>query len=445
MKKKKELGETRNSTMSRRDFMGVAAATVAFTVVPRHVLGGRGRTAPSEKLNVACIGISGMGGSDVGQMSGENIIALCDVDWKHAAGTFERHPDAKKYRDFRKMLEKEDKNIDAVTVSTPDNLHAVAAMAAIKRGKHVYCQKPLAHDIYEVRKLTEAAREHNVMTQMGIQIHAEPAVKRVAEIIKSGLIGKVRKVDIFSNKNWGGGTRPTESMPVPDTLDWDLWLGPAPWRPYHKTYLPGEWRRWWDFGTGTLGDMGCHIIDPVWWALDLGYPTSVEAKPGEFNDETYPKATSVRWEFPARGDLPPVTVTWNDGDRRPPLPEDFEPGRKLPGQGGLYYGDKGTLLAPHMGNPRLIPEEKMKGFEMPEPFLGRGENHYQQWINACKGGPKPTADFDYSGPLSETILFGNVAARAGKKLLWDGPNLKVTNAPEANEYLRREYRKGWTL
>ncbi|MBL7154835.1 MAG: Gfo/Idh/MocA family oxidoreductase [Phycisphaerae bacterium] len=431
--------------MSRRDFMGVAAATVAFTVVPRHVLGGRGRTAPSEKLNVACIGISGMGGSDVGQMSGENIIALCDVDWKHAAGTFERHPDAKKYRDFRKMLEKEDKNIDAVTVSTPDNLHAVAAMAAIKRGKHVYCQKPLAHDIYEVRKLTEAAREHNVMTQMGIQIHAEPAVKRVAEIIKSGLIGKVRKVDIFSNKNWGGGTRPTESMPVPDTLDWDLWLGPAPWRPYHKTYLPGEWRRWWDFGTGTLGDMGCHIIDPVWWALDLGYPTSVEAKPGEFNDETYPKATSVRWEFPARGDLPPVTVTWNDGDRRPPLPEDFEPGRKLPGQGGLYYGDKGTLLAPHMGNPRLIPEEKMKGFKMPEPFLGRGENHYQQWINACKGGPKPTADFDYSGPLSETILFGNVAARAGKKLLWDGPNLKVTNAPEANEYLRREYRKGWTL
>ncbi|MHC4331780.1 MAG: Gfo/Idh/MocA family protein, partial [Planctomycetota bacterium] len=375
----------------------------------------------------------------------ENIIALCDVDWKHAASTFKRNPSAKKYRDFRKMLDKEGGNIDAVTVSTPDNLHAVAAMAAIKMGKHVYCQKPLAHDIFECRKLTEAAREHKVVTQMGIQIHAEPAVKRVAEIIKSGLIGKVRKVDIFSNKNWGGGTRPTESMPVPDTLDWDLWLGPAPRRPYHKTYLPGQWRRWWDFGTGTLGDMGCHIIDPVWWALDLGYPTSVEARPGPFNDETYPTATTATWEFPARGDLPPVTVTWNDGSRRPPLPDDFEQGRKLPGQGGLYYGDKGTLLAPHMGNPRLIPEEKMKGFKMPEPFLGRGENHYQQWINACKGGPKPTADFDYSGPLSETILFGNVAARAGKKLLWDGPNLKVTNAPEANEYLRREYRQGWTL
>jgi predicted dehydrogenase len=445
MRKKREQGRTRNSRMSRRDFMGAAAASVAFTVVPRHVLGGRGVTAPSDKLNVACIGVGGMGASDVRQMSTENIIALCDVDWNHAAGTFKLHPDAKKYRDFRRMLDKEDKNVDAVTVSTPDHIHAPAAMAAIKRGKHVYCQKPLAHDVYEVRKLTEAAREYKVVTQMGIQIHAEPAVKRVAEIIKSGLIGKVRKVDIFSNKNWGGGTRPTESMPVPETLDWDLWLGPAPWRPYHKTYLPGQWRRWWDFGTGTLGDMGCHIIDPVFWALDLGYPISVEANPDEFTDETYPTATSVRWEFPARGDLPPVTVTWYDGNRRPFLPRESEPQRKLPGQGGLYYGEKGTLLAPHMGNPRLVPEAEMQGFKMPEPFLGRGVNHYQQWINACKGGPKPSADFDYSGPLSETILFGNVAARAGKRLFWDGPNLEVTNAPEANEHLRRQYREGWTL
>ncbi|MHC4118018.1 MAG: Gfo/Idh/MocA family protein [Planctomycetota bacterium] len=442
MRMKNEQGR---SGMSRRDFMGAAAAAAAFTVVPRHVLGGRGRVAPSEKLNIACIGVGGMGASDVRQMGTENIVALCDVDYKHAAKTFERHPSAKKYRDFRKMLDKEAGNIDGVTVSTPDHIHAVAAMAAMKRGKHVYCQKPLAHDIYEVRRLTEAARKYKVVTQMGIQIHAEPAVKRVAEIIKSGVIGKVRKVDIFSNKNWGGGTRPTESMEVPETLDWDLWLGPAPWRPYHKTYLPGQWRRWWDFGTGTLGDMGCHIIDPVFWALDLGYPVSVEANPDKFSDETYPTATSVRWEFPARGDLPPVTVTWYDGHRRPFLPRESEPQRKLPGQGGLYYGEKGTLLAPHMGNPRLIPEAKMKGFKMPEPFLGRGENHYQQWINACKGGPTPTANFDYSGPLSETILFGNVAARAGKKLFFDAENLKITNAPEAEKHLRREYRKGWTL
>jgi predicted dehydrogenase len=428
--------------MSRREFMGAAAA---FTVVPRHVLGGRGGTAPSEKLNVACIGVGGMGASDVSQMSGENIIALCDVDWKRAGPTFKRHPDVKRYRDFRNMLDQEDDNLDAVTVSTPDNTHAVAAMAAIERGKHVYCQKPLCHDVFEVRRLTEAAGEHRVVTQMGIQIHAEPAVKRVAEIIKSGLIGRVRKVDIWSGKNWGGGTRPSESMPVPDHLDWDLWLGPAPWRPYHSTYLPAQWRRWWDFGTGTLGDMGCHIIDPVFWSLDLKYPISVEAKPNAFNDETYPTATTVTWEFPARGDLPPVTVSWNDGDRRPPLPDDFEQGRKLPSQGGLYYGDKGTILAPHMGNPRLVPESEMKGFKMPEPFLGRGENHYQQWINACKGGPRPTADFDYSGPLSETILFGNVAALAGQKLSWDGPNMRVTNVPEANKYLRRDYREGWTL
>jgi predicted dehydrogenase len=431
--------------VTRRDFLSSVAAAAAFTIVPRHVLGGPGRVSPSEKLNVACIGVGGMGGSDVGQVSTENIIALCDVDWKHAAGTFDSFGNAKKYRDFRKMLDMEGNNIDAVTVSTPDNIHAVAAMMAIKMGKHVYCQKPLAHDIFEVRQLTEAARKQKVATQMGIQIHAEGAVKRVVEIIKSGLIGKVRKVDIWSGKNWGGGTRPKETPPVPEWLSWDLWLGPAPERPYHPTYLPGNWRRWWDFGTGTLGDMGCHIIDPVFWALDLVYPVSVEAHPAKFNNETYPQATVVRWEFPARGDLPAVTVTWYDGANRPPRPKELEEGRNLPDQGGLYYGEKGTILAPHMGNPRLIPESKMKGFEMPEPFLGRRTNHYQEWIRACKTGPKPSADFDYSGPLTETILLGNVAARADGKLLWDGQNLKITNVAETNKYLKRKYRQGWKL
>jgi predicted dehydrogenase len=438
--------------------MGAAAAAAAFTIVPRSVLGGprpswlalrsqaeTGYIPPSEKLNVACIGVGGMGESDVSQVSTENIVAFCDVDWKHAGGTFKRFPYVKKYRDFRRMLDKEGKNIDAVTVSTPDNIHAVAAMRAIKMGKHVYCQKPLAHDIFEVRQLTEAARKYKVMTQMGIQIHAEDTVKVVVEIIKSGLIGKVRKVDIFSNKNWGGGTRPKESEPVPKTLDWDLWLGPAPWRAYHSTYhKSGNWRRWWDFGTGTLGDMGCHIIDPVFWALDLKYPISVEAHPAKFNNETYPQATVVRWEFPERGKLPPVTVTWYDGSNRPFLPRELEPERELPGQGGLYYGEKGTIMAPHEGGPRLIPESKMKGFKV-EPFLPRGVNHYEEWIRACKGGPRPSANFDYSGPLSETILLGNVAARAGKKLFWDGPNFKVTNVPEADKYLRHKYREGWTL
>jgi len=432
--------------ITRRDFLSGVAATAAFTIVPRHVLGGPGRVSPSEKLNVACIGVGGQGASDIQSISSENIIALCDVDWgTHTAKTFERFTSAKKYKDFRKMLDSEDENIDAVTVATPDNIHAVAAMTAIKMGKHVYCEKPLCHDIFEVRQLTEAAREHNVMTQMGTQLHAEQCVRLVAEMIKSGLIGKVRRVDIWSGKNWGGGTRPTESMPVPETLDWDLWLGPAPWRPYHSTYLPGDWRRWWDFGTGTLGDMGCHIIDPVFWALDLGYPTSIEARPSKFSKETYPTATTVIWEFPARGDLPPVTVTWNDGDRRPDRPEELEQGRKLPDQGGLYYGDKGTILAPHGGNPSLIPYSRMKEMTMPESFLSRGIDHYQDWIKACKGGPKPLANFDYAGPLSETILLGNVAALAGEKLNWDGPNLKVTNLPEANKHLRRKYREGWKL
>jgi predicted dehydrogenase len=431
--------------ISRRQFLGGVAATAAFTIVPRHVLGGPNRVSPSEKLNVACIGAAGMGASDVGQMAGENIVALCDVDWHHAADTFKRHPNVKKYKDFRRMLDAEGKNIDAVTVSTPDNIHAVAAMAAIKMGKHVYCQKPLCHDIFEVRQLTEAAREHNVMTQMGIQLHAEECVRLVAEMIKSGLIGKVRRVDIWSGKNWGGGERPKEAEPVPETLSWDLWLGPAPWRPYNHVYLPANWRRWWDFGTGTLGDMGCHIIDPAFWALDLGYPTSVEARPSRFNNETYPTATTVKWEFPARGDLPPVTVTWNDGDRRPERPKELEQGRKLPDQGGLYYGEKGTMLAPHGGNPSIIPYSKMRETKMPEPFLSRGVNHYQDWIKACKGGPKPLANFDYAGPLSETILLGNVAALAGEKLLWDGPNLKVTNRRQANEHLKRKYREGWRL
>ena len=431
--------------MTRRDFLGGAAAVAAFTVVPSHVLGARRSVPPSEKLNIACIGVGGMGASDVRSVSTENIVALCDVDSKRAEGSFKAYPQANKYRDFRKMLEKEDKNIDAVTVSTPDNLHAVAAMAALKMGKHVYCQKPLCHDIYEVRQLTEEARKQKAVTQMGIQIHAEQTVKFAVEIIKSGVIGKVHKVDIFSNKNWGGGTRPTDTPPVPETLDWDIWLGPAPYRPYHPAYVPGNWRRWWDFGTGTLGDMGCHIIDPVWWGLDLKYPTSVEADPGPFNEETYPTATRIRWEFPARGELPPLTLTWCDGANRPPTPPDLEEGRKLPGQGSVYYGDKGTLVAPHMGNPALVPYSKMREVKLPEPFLERGINHYQDWIRGCKGGPKPSANWDYSGPLTETILLGNIAAKAGRKLEWDGPGLKVTNMAEANKLLKRDYRKPWHL
>jgi len=435
----------RKRQMNRREFLGQAATAAAFVIVPRHVLGGPRHVAPSEKLNIACIGVGGMGASDVGQFSGENIVALCDVDWKHAAKTFQAHPEAKKYRDFRKMLEAEDKNIDAVSVSTPDNCHAVAAMMAIKMDKHVYCQKPLCHDVYEVRRLTLAAREHGVVTQMGTQLHATGEMKTFVEWVHSGVIGKVHKVDLWSGKNWGGGTRPTDTPPVPETLNWDLWLGPAPYRPYHPVYLPGNWRRWWDFGTGTLGDMGCHIIDPAWWALKLDYPTSIEAQPGPFSEETYPTKTVITWKFAARGNRPTATVRWYDGDNRPPRPEELEPGRKLPHQGGLYYGEKGTILLPHGGNPRLIPESRMKGFKPPEQFLARDVNHYQEWVRACKGGPKPLSNFDYAGPLTEAILLGNVAAKTDDKIEWDGPTMKVKNLPEMNEHLRRQYRRGWVL
>jgi len=431
--------------ISRREFLGGAAAGVAaFTIVPSHVLGGSRGTAPSEKLNVACIGIGGMGGSDSGQMISENVVALCDVDWRRGAGAFNKYPKAAKYKDFRKMLEKE-KGIEAVTVSTPDHTHAVASMMAMKMGKHVYCQKPLAHDLNEVRAMTETARKHGVMTQMGTQLHAEGYLRQLVEMIKTGVIGKVRRVDIFSNKNWGGGTRPTDTPPVPETLDWDLWLGPAPYRPFHPAYVPGNWRRWWDFGTGTLGDMGCHIIDPAWWALDLKYPTSIEAEPGPFSNETYPTKTIVKWEFPARGDQPAVTMRWFDGSNRPPRPKELEEGRNLPGQGGLYYGDKGVILAPHGGGARLIPESGMKGFKAPKQLFERGINHWQEWIRACKGGPKPLSNFDYAGPLTETILLGNVAAKAGATLEWNGARMRVTNIRKANKFLSRKYRSGWTL
>lgn len=438
-----------NVSITRRRFLGGAAAAAALTATPRHLLSRPRRISPNDKLNIACIGVGGMGAYDIDRLAGENIVALCDVDWKHAAGTFKKFPNAKKYRDFRKMLDAEDKNIDAVSVSTPDHTHAVASMAAMQRNKHVYCQKPLCHDVKEVRRLTEAARKYGIVTQMGTQLHATSELKRLVEMIQSGLIGQVRRVDLWSGKNWGGGTRPTDRPDVPETLEWDLWLGPAPYRPYHPTYLPGNWRRWWDFGTGTLGDMGCHIIDPAWWALNLDAPRTVEAQAGSFSDETYPTQTIITWEFPARGDRAAVTLRWFDGENRPPRPAGLEEGVKLPGQGGLYYGDKGTILMPHGGSPHLIPESRMSEVKMPEPWIPRSEEgsngHYLEWIQACKGGRKTLSNFDYAGPLTEAILLGNVAVKAGRKIEWNSPAMKVTNMPEMDRYISREYREGWSL
>jgi predicted dehydrogenase len=436
--------------ISRRDFMGAAAAAAAFTIVPRHVLGGSGNTAPSEKLNIAGIGVGGRGAGDIGEVSSENIVALCDVDWRNAAGTFKKYPKARQYRDFRKMLDKENKNIDAVVVATPDHTHAVATMRAIKMGKHVYCEKPLAHDIFEVRKVTEAAREAKVATQLGNQGQASEGTRLVCEFIWDGAIGPVREVHSWCNRPISprGLDRPKETPPVPDGLSWDLWLGTAPERPYHPCYLPFSWRGWWDFGTGVLGDIGCHQFAPIFRALKLGYPTSVEACTSGVNSETAPLASIVRYEFPARGDMPPVKLTWYDGGLMPPRPAELEDGRRYGGaDSNLYVGDKGKMLG-----HRLIPEARMKEYKKPAKTLPRSPGHHKEWILACKGGPPARSNFELSGPMAEVVLLGNIAVHMGQalyekglKLYYDGPNMRITNMPEANKYIRREYRKGWTL
>ena len=446
----KTTTKQKDRKMSRRGFMSSAAAAAAFTIVPRHVLGGAGKKAPSEKLNIAGIGVAGRGAGDIGEVSSENIVALCDVDFRHAAGTFKKYPKARQYRDFRRMLDKENKNIDAVVVATPDHTHAVASMMAIKMGKHVYCEKPLAHDIYEVRKLTEAAREAKVATQLGNQGQASEATRLVCEYIWDGAIGPVREVHSWCNRPISprGLDRPKDTPAVPEGLSWDLWLGTAQERPYHPCYLPFSWRGWWDFGTGVLGDIGCHQFVSIFRALKLGYPTSVEASTSGVNSETAPLASIVRYEFPSRGDMPPVKLTWYDGGLMPPRPAELEDGRRFGGaDDNLYVGDKGKMLG-----HRLIPEAKLKEYKQPPKTLPRSPGHHKEWIRACKGGPPAGSNFEASGPMAEVVLLGNIAVRMGQqlyeqglKLYYDGPNMRITNMPEANNYIRREYRKGWTL
>jgi predicted dehydrogenase len=453
------------ATLSRRQFMGAAgAATAAFTIVPSHMLGGSGGAAPSEKLNIAAIGVGGMGKANLDACEGENIVALCDIDDRYAAGTFNRFPNAKKYLDFRAMLDKEGKNIDAVIIATPDHTHALIAMACMEAGKHVYLQKPLAHSIYEVRKLTEAARQYKVQTQMGNQGHSSDEIRILWEWIADGAIGPVHEVHAWSDRPAGGNpwsdfpvmARPRETPEVPSTLDWDKWLGPAPYRPYHPIYHPMSWRGWWDFGTGALGDMGCHILDPAFWTLKLGHPTRVEATTTHYQpevmSETYPRASIVRYEFPARGDMPPVKLTWYDGRLLPPRPRDLEETRRLETNGAILIGEKGTIMHGSHGasGVRIIPEEKMKAYKRPPESLPRvpdGQTgHERDWIRACKDGKPASSTFEYGGPLTEMVLLGVLAMRfKDTPLEWDPVNMKVTNLPEADKYINPPYREGWTL
>jgi predicted dehydrogenase len=364
-----------------------------------------------------------------------------------------KFPNAKVYQDFRKMLEKEYKNIDAVTVSTPDHMHAPIAMSAMQMGKHVYVQKPLTHDIFEARRMLEVARQYKVATQMGNQGHSGPGVRRLCEWINAGAIGTVREAHIWTDRPiWPQGIqRPTNVDKVPENLDWDLWLGTAPERPYvNKAYHPFNWRGWWDFGCGALGDMACHIMDPAYTSLKLGYPTSIEATQEGGTDECAPTWSIITYQFPQRGDLPPVKLVWYDGKKQPPRPDNIKD--EILGDGNdngtLFVGDKGMLTCGCYGeSPRLLPKQMMQEFKRPAKSIPDSTGHYQEWIDAIKGIQPPaggwTNSFEYACPFTEMVLLGNIAVRTGKKLELDPVKHEITNCPDAAKFWKREYRKGW--
>jgi predicted dehydrogenase len=456
MEKQKRKESKSSPAVSRRAFIGGSAAAMAITIVPASVLGGPNRTPPSEKLNIAGIGVGGQGRWDLDNVNSENIVALCDVDWARAADTFKSYPKAKKYRDFRVMLGKE-KEIDAVVVATPDHTHAVASMLAIKMGKHVYCEKPLTRTVHEARAIAKAARQAGVATQMGNQGMAFEGNRLINEWIWDGAIGPVREVHAWSDRPthngqlfWAQGVdRPKDTPAVPSTLDWDLWLGPAPYRPYHPAYVPFAWRGWWDFGSGGLGDMGIHNLAPVFSVLKLGAPQSVYSSSTLVYKETLPLASTVHYQFGARGDMPPVKLHWYDGGMLPPRPDELEDTRELSREDGLIFvGDKGKMYVEGWGgnSPRLIPEAKMKAYKRPPKTLPRSIGHHKEWIQACKTGSETRSNFSFAGRLTEAVLLGTVSVRmGGRKLNWDSENFKITNLPEANNYLHYEYRPGWTL
>jgi predicted dehydrogenase len=397
--------------------------------------------SPNEKLNIGMIGVANRAADNLNAVASQNLVVLCDVDEGFLNKAKQNFPKADTTNDWRKVIERND--IDAIVVATPDHTHAPATVAALKAGKHVYCEKPLTHDVYEARTVTKTAQAAGKATQLGTQIHSMDNYRRVVELIESGAIGAVKQVHVWCAKSWGGGDRPTDRPAVPTGLSWDLWLGPAPERPYHGTYHPFHWRKWWDFGGGTLADMGCHYIDVVFWALKLRYPSRVEARSDTpAHPETAAVALEVDYEFSARGELPPVRMTWYDGGRRPALLKE----KKCPeiGDGVLFVGEKGMLITNYTLH-YLLPRDEFRDFKKPTPYIPSSIGHHDEWIKACKEGTPTTCAFDYSGPLTETVLLGVVSYRAGTPIEWDAERMVATNNPDAARFLRREYRSGWTL
>jgi len=475
-----KLPVSSSSSISRRQFIYYSALAASGTALTSHAKPRPRPVSPNEKLNIAGVGAGGKGSSDLNFCSGENIVALCDVNEHSAAATRQKFPNAKFYTDFRVMLEKE-KSIDAVDIATPDHMHAAIAAMAIKMGKHVYCQKPLTHDVYEARKLRDLAKKYKVATQMGNQGSASDSLRRAVEVVQAGLIGPVRQAYVWTNRPiWPQGMeRPPGEDPVPDGVNWDLWLGTAPWRPHKASwpeqppggrrgvYQPWLWRGWLDFGTGALGDMACHTVNWPFRALQLEYPTEIEAESSGLTRDMYPRNSKIRFEFPARHGQPPVTLWWLDGGNKPPKEITADVATLLDqvsGSGCIMIGDKGQVFSPDDGDQDLRLFVKLNGEKeltrateheavkaIPETLIRNAfkgapdQRQHLEWIAACKGGPPGYSNFDIAAYLTEIMLLGCVALRTGKKLEWDGPKMRAKNAPEASQYVRREYRKGWKL
>lgn len=425
---------------SRREFLKSTSAGAALLTAGVWSSTSRAESKSAlDKLHIACIGTANRAGDDIDGVKSQDIVALCDVDRNYLARAKTQFPNAATYEDYREMLDREAGHIDAVVVGTTDHHHAPASMRAIVAGKHVYCEKPLTHTVQEARLITQAAHARGVATQLGTQIHAQENYRRVVEMIQSGVIGEIDEVHVWVGKGWGGGERPEPEDP-PAHLNWDIWLGPAPVRPYGKGYHPANWRRWWDFGQGTLGDMGCHYMDLPFWALNLRYPTHCIAVGPAVHPETCPLGLTVTYQFPARGAMPALKLKWYDGDATPKEVT----GERVPSSGVMFVGKEGKLFADY-DRHRLFPTEKFVSYKPPTPSIPKSIGHHAEWIQACKDGSPTTCNFDYSGPLTETVLLGNVAYRTGMAIDWDGEKMSATKCPAAEKYISKTYRAGWDI